>query len=99
MPPDLFIVGDPKCGTSAMHQYLAAHPQIYMAKKEMHTFGSDLRFGPQFYRRTVQEYIAEFERRDRQPHAGEASVWDLLHASRLRNPRLQPGGAHYYHAP
>jgi Sulfotransferase domain len=78
--PDFFIVGAPKCGTSAMHQYLAAHPEIYMAKKEMHTFGGDLRFSPLFYRRNLQEYLAEFEARNGQAHAGEASVWYLLSA-------------------
>lgn len=76
--PDVFIVGAPKCGTSAMHQYLAAHPDIYMAKKEMHTFGGDLRFGPQFYRRNLHEYLAEFAARQGQRRAGEASVWYLF---------------------
>jgi hypothetical protein len=76
--PDVFIVGAPKCGTSAMHQYLAAHPEIYMAKKEMHTFGGDLRFGPQFYRRNVQEYLAEFAARNGERRGGEASVWYLF---------------------
>jgi hypothetical protein len=75
--PDVFIVGAPKCGTSAMHQYLAAHDEIYMAKKEMHAFGSDLRFGPQFYRRNLQEYLAEFDARNGERRAGEASVWYL----------------------
>jgi len=60
-----------------MHHYLAAHPEIYMAKKEMHVFGSDLRFSPQFYRRNQQEYLAEFDARNGQPRAGEASVWYL----------------------
>ena len=75
--PDVFIVGAPKCGTSAMHHYLAAHDDIYMAKKEMHAFGSDLRFGPQFYRRNLQEYLAEFDARNGERRAGEASVWYL----------------------
>jgi hypothetical protein len=78
--PDVFIVGAPKCGTSAMHQYLAAHDEIYMAKKEMHAFGSDLRFGPQFYRRNLQEYLAEFDARNGERRAGEASVWYLYSA-------------------
>jgi hypothetical protein len=76
--PDVFIVGAPKCGTSAMDQYLAAHPDIYMAKKEMHAFGSDLRFGLQFYRRDLEAYLAEFAARNGERHAGEASVWYLL---------------------
>ncbi len=76
--PDVFIVGAPKCGTSAMDQYLAAHPDIYMAKKEMHAFGSDLRFGPQFYRRNQEAYLAEFAACNGKPHAGESSVWYLF---------------------
>src|SRR5579862_8662930 len=40
--PDFFIVGAPKSGTTAMDHYLAAHPDIFMAKKEIHFFGSDL---------------------------------------------------------
>jgi hypothetical protein len=75
--PDVFIVGAPKCGTTAMDQYLAAHPDIYMAKKEMHAFGSDLRFGPQFYRRNQEAYLAEFAARNGERRAGESSVWYL----------------------
>ena len=61
-----------------MDQYLAAHPDIYMAKKEMHTFGADLRFGPQFYRRDLEAYLAEFAARNGERRAGEASVWYLF---------------------
>src|SRR5437016_1845324 len=76
--PDFFLVGAPKCGTTAMAQYLAARPDIFMARKEMHVFGSDLRFGPQFYRRNLDAYLAEFEGWKDQPRGGEASVWYLL---------------------
>ena len=76
--PDVFIVGAPKCGTSGMDQYLAAHPQIFMAKKEMHVFGADLRFGAQFYRRDRAEYLEEFTSRNGELRAGEASVWYLF---------------------
>ena len=31
--PDFFIVGAPKCGTTAMTYYLMQHPEIYMATK------------------------------------------------------------------
>jgi hypothetical protein len=76
--PDVFLVGAPKCGTSAMDHYLAAHPNIFMAKKEMHAFGSDLRFGHQFYRRDREGYLAEFSARNGELHAGESSVWYLF---------------------
>jgi hypothetical protein len=75
--PDFFIVGAPKCGTTAMSQYLAGHPDIFVARKEMHHFGADLRFGEQFYRRGMDEYLAEFKAWGNQKRAGEASVWYL----------------------
>jgi hypothetical protein len=76
--PDFFIVGAPKCGTTAMSDYLGAHPDIFMARKEMHFFGRDLRFASHFYRRAESEYLAEFAGRDPQQRAGEASVWYLF---------------------
>lgn len=43
--PDFFIVGAPKCGTTWLYHYLAAHPQVFMsAQKEPHYFNSDSRF-------------------------------------------------------
>jgi hypothetical protein len=49
-----------------------------MARKEMHFFGADLRFGPQFYRRNQAAYLAEFDGWNGQTCAGEASVWYLF---------------------
>ncbi len=40
--PDFFIVGAPKCGTTAMYQWLAAHPEVFVPVKEIHYFGADL---------------------------------------------------------
>ena len=76
--PDFFIVGAPKCGTTALAAYLAAHPDIYMAQKEMHFFGADLHFGPQFFRRDCDAYRAEFAQWNGQTRTGEASVWYLF---------------------
>jgi len=42
MKPNLFIVGQPKSGTTALHQFLGQHPEIYMSSiKEPHFFCSD----------------------------------------------------------
>lgn len=76
--PDFFIVGAPKCGTTALAAYLAGHPDIYMAQKEMHFFGADLNFGPQFFRRDCDAYRAEFAQWNGQTRTGEASVWYLF---------------------
>jgi hypothetical protein len=40
--PTLFLVGAPKCGTTAMTRYLGQHPGLFMAEKDLHHFGSDL---------------------------------------------------------
>jgi hypothetical protein len=74
--PDFFIVGAPKCGTTALYDYLRQHPQVFMPfHKEPLYFGSDLhhRYG----RLTSQEYAAIF--RDARPdqRIGEASAWYL----------------------
>jgi len=76
--PDVFIVGAPKCGTTAMAHYLGEHPDIFVARKEMHAFGSDLRFSPHFYRRKRDAYLAEFKDRNGRGHAVDASVWYLF---------------------
>lgn len=75
--PNFFIVGGPKCGTTALNQYLASHSDVFIAKKEMNFFGSDLSFGHQFYRRDLKAYLAEFEGWDGQARVGETSVWYL----------------------
>ncbi len=76
--PDFFIVGAPKSGTTAMDHYLSLRPDIFMARKEMHFFGKDLGFAPQFYRRDLNEYAAEFENWKGQTRCGEGSVWYLF---------------------
>lgn len=40
--PNAFIVGAPKCATTALAQYLGKHPQIAPLPKEIHHFGRDL---------------------------------------------------------
>lgn len=41
--PNLFVVGAPRCGTTALHSLLAQHPDIFMTRdKEPHYFSKDL---------------------------------------------------------
>lgn len=75
--PNFFLVGGAKCGTTALNQYLSAHSDIFVSNKEMHYFGSDLNFGPQFYRRDRKSYLGEFEGWNGQDCVGETSVWYL----------------------
>jgi hypothetical protein len=75
--PDLFIVGAFKAGTTALYEYLRAHPQLFMSvPKEPMYFGADLT--PRYRRMTEDEYLGLF--RDAKPdqRAGEASPWYLF---------------------
>ena len=81
--PDFFIIGAFKSGTTAMYEYLRAHPQIYMPfHKEPHFFGDDLT--RHYGRLSLAEYLALF--RDARPgqRIGEASTWYLYSASAAR---------------
>jgi hypothetical protein len=74
--PDFFIVGAPKCGTTAMMDYLKQHPDVFVPeRKELDFFGSDLVFKGR--RLTEAEYLSFFSRATTKKRAGEASVWYL----------------------
>ena len=41
--PNLFLIGAPKCGTTSLASWLAAHPQVFFSPiKEPHFFSTDL---------------------------------------------------------
>jgi hypothetical protein len=76
--PDFFLVGAPKSGTTAMYEYLRAHPALYLpARKELRFFGSDLEIRDRVALST-EEYLGYF--RDAQPsqRVGTAYVWYLF---------------------
>ena len=78
--PDFFIVGAFKAGTTALYEYLRAHPQIFMSvPKEPMYFGVDLT--PRYRRITQDEYLALFRDARVDQHAGEASPWYLYSTS------------------
>ena len=74
--PDFFIVGAPKCGTTAMIDYLKQHPEVFVPdRKELDFFGRDLVF--KGHRLTEEEYLGFFSRATAEKRAGEGSVWYL----------------------
>src|SRR5438270_13689284 len=90
--PNLFIVGAPKCGTTALNDYLAKHPEVFMATKEQHYFGSDLEF--QGKQTKAVQYFPSFSGAGQCRRRGEASVWYLFSQKAAReihayNPRAQ----------
>ena len=83
MKPNLFIVGQPKSGTTALHQFLGQHPEIYMSSiKEPHFFcadfhlESDRAYGRQrfFDFRNESAYLQLFSRAKEVKIAGESST-------------------------
>jgi hypothetical protein len=81
--PDFFIVGAPKCGTTAMYSYLQEHPQVFMPfHKEPLYFGADLqrRYGQM----TEKQYLDLFAAARPDQRAGEASAWYLYSQSAAR---------------
>lgn len=74
--PDFFIVGAPKCGTTAMYHYLKQHPDIFFPeKKELHHFGTDL--SSPWFIRDQNTYHSMFATAGNEKRRGEASVWYL----------------------
>ena len=74
--PDFFIVGAPKCGTTALYRYLLQHPEVYMPqRKEPHYFCPDLR-SPR-YVHDEAGYLALFQHSGDAKRVGEASVFYL----------------------
>lgn len=88
--PNLFIIGAPKCGTTAMSHYLAGHPQVFMTEragiKEPCFFCTDLIASHITWRiRDEVGYLGLFENAD--PHAkywGEASPTYLYSKRAIR---------------
>src|SRR5215210_7851360 len=75
--PNFFIVGAPKCGTTALYEYLRPHPNIFMPDiKEPHFFARDLGTYPRI--KTSEEYAKLFtDSTEQHIRAGEASVYYL----------------------
>src|SRR5690348_5699052 len=90
--PNLFIVGAPKCGTTALSHYLAGHPQIFMTEsvgiKEPYYFNWEIKLSHHNWRiRDESAYLHLFDKAD--PNArywGEASPGYLF--SREAIPRI-----------
>ncbi len=63
LPPNLFLLGAPKAGTSAVADVLRKHPQVYCEKKEprffdAHVFHDDPAFYPY---KSLNQYLSLFD--------------------------------------
>jgi hypothetical protein len=74
--PDFFFIGHPRSGSGLLDSYLKGHPDIFMARKEMHYFGEDL--GYHRPRRSLENYLNHFKEASTERRVGEASTWTLI---------------------
>ena len=89
--PDFFIVGHPKCGTTALYETLRRHPQIYMPNgKEPWFFAPELHVRtpprPEGTPTTLEQYLALFADARLDQRVGEATalyLWSQTAASRI----------------
>jgi hypothetical protein len=60
--PNFFIIGAPKCGTTAMSEYIRSHPNVFMSvPKEPRFFSFDI--GPSDYK-SLADYLTLFDGAD-----------------------------------
>lgn len=85
LKPNLFIVGAPRCGTTAWVHYLQSHPDIFFPEvKELHYFSPDLP-PTQRHIETLDDYLRLFENAGSAKIVGEASVRSLYSKVAARN--------------
>lgn len=85
--PNFFIVGAPKCGTTALYEYLRHHPNLFMPDvKEPHFFAKDLGSYPRI--KTMEDYTRLFAGSTGEHfRVGEASVYYLRSSVAIENIR------------
>lgn len=84
--PNFFIVGAPKCATTALYEYLKTHPDIFMPgeMKEPCFFCTD--FPYQRRVTSLDEYLQLFgDANENHLIVGEASVWYMYSKVAIRN--------------
>ena len=78
--PNLFIVGAPKSGTTALSRYLTAHPDVFVANRELNYFSFDLDFRTmkgEAWRMTLEAYRGWFAEHPNVRYRGDHSVFYL----------------------
>ena len=69
--PNLFIIGAAKCGTTSLHHYLSAHPEIFLSEpKEPGYFVPEL----DYYPRDLDWYLGLFQGASGERWVGESST-------------------------
>ena len=87
MKPNFFIIGAPKCGTTALASYLNDRHDIFISDpKEPHFFADDFPHYKELIP-TITEYEQIFDQAEKKgaQKVGEASVWYLYSETAIHN--------------
>jgi hypothetical protein len=84
--PDFFIIGAPRCGTTAWYMYLSAHPRIFMPTvKELHYFASDFPHLQKVASKSDSDYLKIFsDAQEEHLAVGEASPFYMYSSVALK---------------
>ncbi len=84
--PNFFILGAPKCGTTAISEYLRQHERVFVSTpKEPHYFCEDFDYYYAPGERSLDHYLRLYDAADaRHLAVGEASVWYLYSQTAAR---------------
>lgn len=83
--PSFFIVGSPKCGTTALAKYLSEHDDIFISSpKEPHYFATNFDESMRTVK-TEEHYLSLFKSAKKSQTCGEASIWYLYSEDALSN--------------
>lgn len=82
--PNFFLVGGPKCGTTAMVEYLRTHPDIFISEpKEPNFFADDM---PQMkYVDSLKAYLNLFKKAKDEKIIGDASIFYMFSKDAIKN--------------
>jgi hypothetical protein len=85
--PNFFIIGAPRCGTTALWEYLRGHPNVFFCDpKEPHFFATD--FPTHRYVNNERDYLRLFDKAgDGHLVIGESSSWYLYSKEAAANIR------------
>lgn len=82
--PNAFILGAPRCGTTALYHYLQENENIFIpVYKEIHYFADDLKAIQKFKYKSIEDYFTFFEDADIEKHQILMEVGTLYLSSKI----------------
>jgi len=82
--PNFFVVGGPKCGTTAMVEFLRTHPDIFISEPKEPNFLADDMPEMKFVD-TLKDYLNLFKKAKNYKIIGDASIFYMVSGTAIKN--------------